>query len=89
MENVGYFKRSWEALKLNPSWWKTIVLLSLASLVPVAGAFAVYGYTFRWGREAAWDMELPITNKVGDLGAVLKSGAIVFVCMFVWSCLMS
>ena len=85
METMSYLKRSWKALKLNPGWWKTIIILALVSLIPIIGPMVSMGYCFRWAREAAWGLEEPIPSKMGDLGAAIKSGAIVFVSVLVWS----
>jgi hypothetical protein len=89
MENRSYLARSWKALMLNRGWWKTIAILMLVELIPIIGPIVVMGYCFRWAREAAWGIEDPIPSKMGDLGAVIKSGAIVFLVMLVWGIIIS
>ena len=82
---TGYLKRSWDALRADPGWWKTIAILSVVQFIPIAGSIVVYGYLYRWARDAAWGVEKPLSREFGDLNPVLRSGAIAFVIALCWS----
>ncbi|NTU88500.1 MAG: DUF4013 domain-containing protein [Actinobacteria bacterium] len=86
---TGYLKRSWDALRADPGWWKTIAVLSIIQFIPVAGSIVVYGYLYRWARDAAWGIEKPLPNGIGDLNPVLRSGLISFVIALCWGLVIS
>jgi hypothetical protein len=84
MENVGYLKASWRSLTADKEWWQPVILLALASLIPIIGPIAVVGYILVWAREAAWGLDRPIPRKLGDLGDLLKLGFFATVIIVVW-----
>jgi len=84
-----YFKQAWDDVTGEPGWFKTILLLSLIALIPVVGQMIVYGFLFQWAKEAAWGINKPLPKKIGDWGALLKPGAIVWVIFFVGELVLS
>ncbi len=82
---ISNIRRSWNALKASPNWFRTVVLLGLVQLIPIFGQIAAFGFMYRWAREAAWGIEASLPNKVGDTNGLLKTGAIVFVTLFCWN----
>lgn len=76
-----YFSRAWAMLTQEKGWWKPVALCALASLVPIVGPLAVFGYCLEWARRAAWgSTEAPSRHvKVGQLIKSGWRGAVVFV----------
>lgn len=75
-----YFSRAWAMLTQEKGWWKPVALCALASLVPVVGPLAVFGYCLEWARRVAWgSTEAPSRHvKVGQLIKSGWRGAVVF-----------
>lgn len=76
-----YFSRAWAMLAQEKGWWKPVALCALASLVPIVGPLAVFGYCLEWARRVAWgSTEAPSRHvKVGQLIKSGWRGAVVFV----------
>lgn len=76
-----YFSRAWAMLTQEKGWWKPVALCALASLVPIVGPLAVFGYCLEWARRVAWgSTEAPSRHvKVGQLIKSGWRGAVVFV----------
>lgn len=75
-----YFSRAWAMLTQEKGWWKPVALCALASLVPIVGPLAVFGYCLEWARRVAWgSTEAPSRHvKVGQLIKSGWRGAVVF-----------
>ena len=74
-----YFKRAWDDVTKEPGWFKTILILTLITLIPVVGQMILFGFLFNWAKEAAWGISKPLPKQIGDWGALLKPGAIIWV----------
>lgn len=76
-----YFSRAWAMLTQEKGWWKPVALCALASLVPIVGPLAMFGYCLEWARRVAWgSTEAPSRHvKVGQLIKSGWRGAVVFV----------
>lgn len=70
----GYYKTTWGLIKQNPSWWKVLLILGLASLVPIAGILGCYGYQLEWARLLAWGADAPVKSKGVEIGESIKTG---------------
>ena len=94
----GYFSRAWRAVRESESWFGTLCLLSLVSLIPVFGTIVVSGYLLGWARDAAWGMDNPLPRRVfgNEDGRLYRRGffalvinAVVAVCigLFAFVCM--
>lgn len=79
-----YFARSWALLTGDSGWVKVVVLLALASLVPIVGLLGVIGYVYEWGRVIAWNINSSPKQHDVKIGKCIKSGWRVFLVMLVW-----
>ena len=79
----SYFSRSWKMLRRDKGWYKPILLLALASLVPIVGPLGVLGYALEWARLTAWGVESAPKQRDVKIGACIKTGfrgAVVALC---------
>lgn len=53
MQDDRYFSKSWAMLTKEQGWIKPLLVLTVATLVPVAGPLAVSGYILDWARLTA------------------------------------
>ncbi|MCD8199679.1 MAG: DUF4013 domain-containing protein [Coriobacteriaceae bacterium] len=79
-----YLRRGWQALQGDTHWIRTIVLMALASLVPIVGPIFVVGYCFMWAKEAAWGMDKPLPSNLDGMGDRGKYGLYAAVIEIVW-----
>ncbi len=82
-----YFSRAWRLVTQQKGWWKTILLMGVALLVPIAGPLAVLGYQLEWARLLAWDVNEPINNGEVHVGKLIGSGWRGFLAMLGWGIL--
>jgi hypothetical protein len=68
-------------LTQDQGWWKPVLLLALALLVPIVGWLGVVGYTFEWARLTAWGVDSAPKQKGVKVGACIGAGWRVFVVM--------
>lgn len=80
----GYWSRSLDMLTREKGWYKPILVLGAASLVPIVGILGVLGYAVEWGRLTAWGVDAAPKQRGVDVGACIKSGARAFVVAFVY-----
>ena len=79
-----YFARSWALITQEKGWWKPVLLLGLASLIPIVGPLAVLGYCLEWSRRVAWgSTEAPARR--ANVGTSLSSGWRGFVVLAGWA----
>lgn len=83
-QNVGYFSYAWGLLKRDKGWPKVILLLGLASLVPVVGWLGVAGYIYEWARLTAWGVDAAPKQSGVQIGECIKSGWRAFVAKIGW-----
>ncbi len=83
-KTTHYLRRSWQALQNDTHWIRTIVLMALASLVPIVGPIFVAGYCYMWAKEAAWGMEKPLPSNLDGMGDRGKYGLYAAVIEIVW-----
>lgn len=73
-----YLSRSWRMVTHDKGWYKPLLVLPLAGLVPIAGPLGVSGYQFEWARMSAWGLDTYPKQKGVEIGACIKSGWRVF-----------
>jgi len=73
-QNGSYFSRSWRLLTKDQGWIKPVLLLSVASFVPIFGALGVHGYSLEWARLTAWGVDAAPKQKNIKVGECIKSG---------------
>ena len=78
-QNEGFWSRSWSLLTRDEGWFKPLLVLAAAQMVPIVGAFGVSGYALEWGRLTAWGVDAAPKQRNVDLGACIKTGARAFV----------
>lgn len=83
-QNVGYFSYAWGLLKRDKGWPKVVLLLGLASLVPVVGWLGVAGYIYEWARLTAWGVDAAPKQSGVQIGECIKSGWRAFVATVGW-----
>ena len=81
----NYLSRSWALLTMHRGWWKAVLALAAASLVPIVGPIGGSGYIYDWGRLTAWGINTAPKQKGVDIGACLKTGLRAVVVAFVYN----
>ena len=76
--NKEYLSRSWRMVTHDKGWYKPLLVLPVADLVPIAGVLGVQGYRFEWARMSAWGLDTYPKQKDVKIGACIKSGWRVF-----------
>lgn len=79
-----YFSRSWALLTRDKGWFKPVILLALAHLVPIVGPLGVYGYILEWARLTAWGVDSAPKQKGVNIGECISSGWRGFVAVLGW-----
>ncbi|MDO4405473.1 MAG: DUF4013 domain-containing protein [Atopobiaceae bacterium] len=74
-----YWSKSWELLTRDKGWYKPLLVLAAAQIVPIVGAFGADGYALEWARLTSWGVDSSPKQKNVDIGACIKSGARAFV----------
>ena len=80
-ETKEYMGRSWRMLTHDKGWYKPLLVLPLAKLVPIAGPLGVWGYQAEWARLSAWGKETYPKQAGVKVGACIKSGWRAFLAM--------
>ena len=89
---LGYFKAAWGDIKNSPGWFGKVALLGLLCLVPVFGVIVLYGYAYGWAREIAWNIRMPLPERIlnnGDNDSFYTRGVFAFVIALVCNLLPS
>ena len=81
----SYFSRDWAMLTRDKGWIKPILLMALASLVPIVGILGVTGYAYEWARLTAWGVDSAPKQRDVKVGACIKSGFRVCMVTLCWS----
>lgn len=76
-----YMSRSWRMLTHDKGWYKPLLVLPLAKLVPIAGPLGVWGYQAEWARLSAWGKETYPKQRNVKIGACIRSGWRAFLAM--------
>ena len=82
--NDGYWSRSWALLTRDKGWFKPLLVLSAANMIPIVGQFGASGYALEWGRLTAWGVDSSPKQKGVDISGCIKSGARAFVVSLVY-----
>ncbi len=80
-EAKEYMGRSWRMLTHDKGWYKPLLVLPLAKLVPIAGPLGVWGYQAEWARLSAWGKETYPKQSGVKVAACIKSGWRAFLAM--------
>lgn len=81
----SYFSRDWAMLTRDKGWLKPVLLMALASLVPIVGILGVTGYAYEWARLTAWGVDSAPKQRDVKIGACIKSGFRVSMVTLCWS----
>ena len=84
-----YFSRSWALLTRDRGWIKPVLVLAVATLVPIVGPLALLGYALEWARLTAWGVSSAPKQHGVRVGECIGSGWRGFVVAFVWVLAMS
>ncbi len=79
-----YFARAWRLMTQEKGWWKPILLMCVALLVPIVGPLAVLGYQLEWARLLAWDVNDPMRRRGIRIGSLIVSGWRGFLAILGW-----
>lgn len=79
-----YFARAWRLVTQEKGWWKPVLLMAVAVLVPIVGPLAVLGYQLEWARLLAWDVNEPMRRHDIHVGELIASGWRGFLAMLGW-----
>jgi hypothetical protein len=74
MEDTKYFSRSWAMLTRDRGWFKPLLVMAAAHLVPVAGYLGNKGYGLEWARLTAWGVDAAPKQKGVKVGKCIGSG---------------
>lgn len=77
--NDGYWSRSYGLLTRDQGWFKPLLVLAAARMVPIIGPFGADGYALEWARLTSWGVDSSPKQKNVDIGACIGSGARAFV----------
>lgn len=77
--NEGYWSRSWALLTRDKGWYKPVLALAAARLVPIVGGFGADGYALEWGRLTSWGVDSSPKQKDVDVTGCIRTGARAFV----------
>lgn len=85
--NGSYFSRSKALLTRDKGWWKVLLVMAIATFVPIAGPLGVFGYGLEWARLTAWGVDSSPKQKNVDVGGCIKSGWRGFLAVAGWLCI--
>ena len=74
MDEEKYFSHSWALLTRDKGWIKPLLVMTCASLVPIAGALGNFGYGLEWARLTAWGVDAAPKQKNVNVGKCIASG---------------
>lgn len=83
--NKGFARRAWKMIRRDPGWYKPILVMSVANLIPIVGSLGNTGYAFEWARVTAWGQESAPKQKGVKVGACIKSGFRAAVVTLAWT----
>ena len=83
-----YFSRAWALLTHDKGWIKPVLVMSVADLVPVAGALGTYGYKLEWARLLSWGADVSPKQKNVQVGACVGAGWRGFLVFVGWAIVM-
>ncbi len=86
MEDTKYFSRSWAMLTRDKGWIKPLLVMTAATLVPIAGMLGNKGYVLEWARLTAWGVDSAPKQRNVQVGACIHSGWRAFLVDLVWGC---
>lgn len=78
------FSRSWKLMTSESGWFKPLLIMAVAMLVPVAGVLGVIGYSYEWARLVAWGADSAPKRKDVHVGGLIGAGWRVFLIMWLW-----
>lgn len=78
------FSRSWKLMTSESGWFKPLLIMAVAVLVPVAGALGAMGYVYEWARLLAWGADSAPKRKDVHVGGLIGAGWRVFLVALVW-----
>lgn len=74
MNETKYFSRSWAMLTRDHGWYKPLLVMAAAQLVPIAGYLGTKGYGLEWARLTAWGVDAAPKQKGVKVGKCIGSG---------------
>ena len=72
------FGTSWKMLTRDKGWIKPLMVIALASWIPVVGQIVVLGYGLEWARLTAWGVDSAPKQRGVDLGKMMITGGLAF-----------
>lgn len=84
MDDSRYFSKSWKMMTAEKGWIKPLLVMAVATLVPVAGVLGVSGYTLEWARLTAWGADTSPKRKGVRVGELIATGWRGFCASILW-----
>lgn len=84
-----FASRAWKMIRRDPGWYKPLLVMSAAMLVPIVGYLGNQGYAYEWARITAWGQESAPKQKGVQVGACIKSGFRAAVILLIWGLVMT
>lgn len=81
----GYFSRAWALVTGGAGWFKPVLVLSVAPLVPIVGSLGALGYCVEWARLVAWGADAAPKQGRVAVGACIASGWRSFLVSLAWA----
>lgn len=78
------FNASWDMLTRDRGWFKPVLLLCIATFIPIVGPLFTLGYCLEWARLTAWGIDAAPKQSGIAYGECVKSGFRGFVVIFVY-----
>ena len=89
MDDTKYFSRAWALLTRDKGWVKPLLVMTAATMVPIAGFLGNSGYVLEWARLTAWGVDSAPKQRNVNIGACIASGWRAFLVALGWGLCLS